>query len=439
MSSLPAHQTPRTAGASPAPQGPRRLQEARGPALVVAPVSGRVIASNPQAAGLLGLAPLAGTVLDAAMPGLSRLRGLLATSRNGYHTRERLVLWTRGGTLALDCEVSLLQVAAGEEPTVLVVALDQACPAGGRAPDEGVIETARDAPSDDASVLRQIALRIRALDAERRERMGEDVIQVERAHAKGPMSDQDQASSAGEKVQEASADPGQTAVPVPPELMARLAHELKTPLSAIAAASEIMRDERFGPIGDARYRGYAADIHMSARHALELIQRMLAAREPDSAATQLEFVEVDLDQLLTSAVSPLRPLAESARLTLDVALAPRLPRVIADATSLRQILLNLLTNALKFTPAGGAIEVTTRHEPQGSVTICVSDNGPGLAPEATRAGGGGRPRPHGGLGIGLPLAHSLAAANGAALEIASEVGRGTRATLTFPRSRVVPV
>ncbi|MEW5962217.1 MAG: HAMP domain-containing sensor histidine kinase [Pseudomonadota bacterium] len=236
------------------------------------------------------------------------------------------------------------------------------------------------------------------------------------------------------------------AVALPPDLVARLAHELKTPLGAIAAASEIMRDERFGPIGDARYRGYAADIHTSARHALDLIGRMLAERTPGAAEPALAFVEVDLNALVSDVLSALRPLAEQSRLTLAGTLAPRLAHVIADVTSLRQILINLLSNALKFTAAGGVIEVTTRQTPVGALEVEVRDEGAGMAeaelsyargesdapkPDTQRAGQG--------LGIGLPLSRALAAANGATLVIASRSGEGTTATLSFPVSRVVPV
>lgn len=232
--------------------------------------------------------------------------------------------------------------------------------------------------------------------------------------------------------------------PLSPDLVARLAHELKTPLSAIAAASEIMRDERFGPIGDARYRGYASDIHNSARHALELVSRMLARRTPGADEPELAFVEIDLAKLIADVVSALRPLAEPAHQSLAATLPPRLPHVIADATSLRQILINLLTNALKFTPAGGAIEVTTRHTPASALEIEVRDQGGGMAaPELAHARGESdaptEPHPHRGLGIGLPLARALATANGATLTIASRIGEGTTATLAFPASRVVPI
>jgi len=234
----------------------------------------------------------------------------------------------------------------------------------------------------------------------------------------------------------------------PPETydFAKLAHELKTPLSAIVAAAEIMRDERLGAIGHDRYREYAADIHDSARHALAVINRMLQGQVSFERA-ELEFAEIDLNAQAERAVSALRPLADEAGLTLQLSLGDRLPLVIADAVSVRQMLLNLLTNALKFTGAGGRIAVATRYEVDGPVALFVADDGPGMSraeiDRALSAGDGAIPQttpiPAAGLGIGLPLVRVLAAANGATLAIESEAGRGTRVTITFARDRVVPV
>lgn len=258
------------------------------------------------------------------------------------------------------------------------------------------------------------------------------------------MSDKAKDAPAASRPEAGDEPPAPAAAALPPDLVARLAHELKTPLGAIAAASEIMRDERFGPIGDARYRGYAADIHNSARHALDLIGRMLAERTQQTTEPTLAFVEIDIHALVADVLSGLRPLAEASRLTLAGTLAPRLPHVIADATSLRQILINLLSNALKFTPAGGVIEVTTRQTQGGTLEVEVRDDGEGMADtELARAQGASdapaAPRAGRGLGIGLPLARALAVANGATLTIASGLGAGTTATLAFPASRVVPV
>ena len=217
-----------------------------------------------------------------------------------------------------------------------------------------------------------------------------------------------------------------------PNHIARLAHELKTPLSAIAAAAEIMRDERLGPIGSERYRGYASDIYESARHALGVIGHMLEAARSDGTPAQLSFAEVDLDDLIRGVVSAMTPLAGEARLGLAAEVGTRLPHVVADPTSVRQMLLNLITNAIKFTAPGGEIRVTASYEGDGPVTLEVRDNGPGI--EATAESAAGK-----GLGLGLPLVKALAAANGADLVIKSLAGQGTAVRIGFRKDRVVPV
>jgi len=217
-----------------------------------------------------------------------------------------------------------------------------------------------------------------------------------------------------------------------------LAHELKTPISAIVAAAEIMRDERLGPLENERYRGYVGDIHDSAAQLLKLIDRLLARRILEQVADELESVEVDVESLIRATASTLQPLAEQAGLTLRVAVNPGIPPLLADPTSLRQILVNLLTNALKFTPRGGEVMIDAHHDPLGHTVITVTDNGPGLSEqELMRALDGVRsqPDPDGrhSIGIGLRLVKALSQANGAEFRLSSTPGHGTRATITFNR------
>lgn len=227
--------------------------------------------------------------------------------------------------------------------------------------------------------------------------------------------------------------------------MSKLAHELRTPLSAIVAAAEIMRDERFGPIGSQQYRGYSADIHDSARHALAVINSMIGHPEPGGNTKPQQFAEIDINALVERTVSVMLPLAEQARLALPIALYPRLPHVIADATSIRQILLNVLTNAVKFTAPGGEVLISTHYVLDGPVRIEVCDTGAGMSEAAIRSSldplhpPEPGPRAEGGLGLGLPLVRELAAANGAEISIESAEGKGTSVTLLFPKNRVIPV
>lgn len=233
--------------------------------------------------------------------------------------------------------------------------------------------------------------------------------------------------------------------------VAKIAHELRTPLSAIVAASEVMRDEQFGPIGDERYRSYAKDIHDSAQHVLNVVNRVLAQRAADPAMEAFAFTDIDVEDLVGGMVSTMKPLAQRAGLSVSGRLenesgddlTGHMPKVIADLTSLRQIMLNLVTNALKFTPDGGRVSVFATHEPGQGLKLGVSDTGIGMQADEVAAALAGEGQSHEGvreergLGIGLSLVRTLATQNGAELAIASEPGEGTIVTVRFPDSRLV--
>lgn len=233
-------------------------------------------------------------------------------------------------------------------------------------------------------------------------------------------------------------------------LVRHMAHELKTPLSAIASAAEIMKDEQLGAIGDERYLRYARDIHESARHALAVIERLLGQPRTQPGELELSFTNLDLNATAAGIVSGLESMARNSGLTLKSELAARLPLVVADATSIRQIVLNLLTNALKFTPPGGNVVLKTARTREGNLTLTVTDTGPGIIAQdlerimadyamAEAPAPLSGHKPGGGLGIGLPLARRLANANGATLTITNRPKSGTQVTLTFPVSRQIPI
>lgn len=291
---------------------------------------------------------------------------------------------------------------------------------------------------------------------------------------------------AGFRAGDQIAQPGTGTADWESDRLARLAHEIKTPLSAIAAAAELMRDERLGSIGDRRYRGYAGDIVEAARHALSVVNRMMAATpdgaawpghsrgEPSAGASQtaatkdhapagtVVVTQLDPNDLVRRTASSLRALIDQARLTLVLELDPTMPDLVADAVALRQILLNLVTNAMRATPAGGRITLRTAHALGQGLTISVADTGCGIeardserrtAQGADGAGTGTAPGAgarldadlglgHGlglGQGLGLPLVRTLAAANGARVTIGSVPGSGTCVEIVFEASRVVPV
>ncbi len=228
--------------------------------------------------------------------------------------------------------------------------------------------------------------------------------------------------------------------------VARLAHELRTPLSAITLLAEIMRDERLGPMGSPKYRGYAADIHQCASHATSVLAGWLeAAGRHLPTGGSLEFVELDPADAVAGAVSALLPLAAQGGVGLYAEIGAGLPRLIADRRSLRQILDNLITNSLKFTPPGGQIAARVAYLPARELVIEIADTGDGMTPaELTRARSSAAPsealrRRSGGTGTGLTLVRALAAAGGARLRVESTLGQGTAVTVTFGSDRLLPV
>jgi two-component system, cell cycle sensor histidine kinase PleC len=227
-------------------------------------------------------------------------------------------------------------------------------------------------------------------------------------------------------------------------LRSKLAHELRTPLGAVIAYAEILKDEHFGPMASDRYKSYARNIHESARHAMAVLEGMLKGEEEASGVPQLTFADIDPARIVEACLLVAEPLAEKAGLALSAEVPPNLPRVVADAVSLRQMLLNLLANAIKFARRGDRVRVTVAYDADGPLRISVVDTGPGME-HADHAAGKGVPRQerrrsaNAGLGLGLPLTRSLATANGAVLAIDSALGRGTCATISFGKDRLVLV
>jgi signal transduction histidine kinase len=392
------------------------------PAWIIDPAKGRVLAANAAGAARLGLRPDAASgTLDAAMPGLVRLRAMVREPLNGGR-REPLIFWTAYGAESLLCNVAAVpeQDAASASALVLVsIASGQpkraALPATPAQTAPVPLATTITPSADDAATMNKIARAIRSGFGGARQEA-----------ATSPADDEPEDAPLDRK-----------------EQVSKLAHELRTPLSAIAAAAEIMKDQRFGTIGNERYRGYTSDIHDNARHALALINRLLGGDAVEDAGNGLQTAELDLNALAESSVSAIRPLAEEAGLKLAHEFHGALPHVTADGTTVKQILFNLLTNAIKFTPRGGDVRVVTGLGYDRSVFVAVQDTGVGMTAETistalkSEVPTNPQRKEAGGHGIGLPLARNLAEANGARLEIDSTPNEGTAVALIFPRDRVV--
>jgi signal transduction histidine kinase len=229
------------------------------------------------------------------------------------------------------------------------------------------------------------------------------------------------------------------------EFLANISHELRTPLNAIIGFSEIMRDEIFGPIGSPQYRTYLRDVLESAQHLLEVINDILDVAKAEAGKLALDEEEIELDRLALLVLRLLEERAVRAGLRLELDVPRELPLLLADERKLKQVLINLFTNAVKFTPPGGEVALRARLALDGDLLIEVVDTGIGIAPEdiATALSPFGQvdgrlSRKYQGTGLGLPLSRALVMLHGGTLLISSAVGRGTTVTVRLPAARLRP-
>ncbi|MGD9502266.1 MAG: sensor histidine kinase [Methyloceanibacter sp.] len=251
----------------------------------------------------------------------------------------------------------------------------------------------------------------------------------------------------------AQASPQEAAKPEPPprreadaaasrlEFLAKVSHEVRTPLNSIIGFAELMLQERFGPIGNKRYKGYVEDIHQSGLYALSLLNDLLDISKIEAGKFELNFTAVDVGEIVEDCAASLQPLAKRARILLRTSLAPDLPTVVADPRRLKQILLNLLTNAIKFTNEGGQV-IVSGSMIEGELRLRVRDNGVGMSKDEIAFAMqpfhqlDTAPRKQTGTGLGLPVTKALTDANRARLVLTSEPGVGTAADVIFPPERL---
>ena len=225
------------------------------------------------------------------------------------------------------------------------------------------------------------------------------------------------------------------------DFLAKVSHEVRTPLNSILGFTELMLQERFGPIGNARYTGYVEDIHQSGLYALSLLNDLLDISKIEAGKFELDFTAVEVPELVEDCVNSLQPLAKRSRIVLRTSLAEKLPCVVADPRRLTQILLNLLTNAIKFTKEGGQVIVSGTMA-DGELRLRVRDNGVGMTKDEIAYAMqpfhqlDTSPRKQSGTGLGLPITKALVDANRARLVLTSEPGVGTSADVIFPAERL---
>ena len=230
------------------------------------------------------------------------------------------------------------------------------------------------------------------------------------------------------------------------DFLANMSHELRTPLNAIMGFSEVMELQILGPLENDRYLSYAHDISTSAQHLLELINDILDISKIEAGKHELVYTDVDLAKVVASSVHVLQGQIDQKQHRFDFHIDAAVPNIFADASAIRQILINILSNAVKFTPENGEIqlEITThknRSEDRPYVCILVSDTGIGIPEDDiekivtpfTQSGNidfAGE----GGTGLGLSIVDSLVRLHGGTLDIRSRLNEGTRISITLPCS-----
>ncbi|MEX0583627.1 MAG: ATP-binding protein, partial [Sneathiella sp.] len=223
------------------------------------------------------------------------------------------------------------------------------------------------------------------------------------------------------------------------KFLATMSHELRTPLNAIIGFSDIMTGEYFGPVGNQKYIEYAKDINHSGRHLLALIDEVLDISAIELGKRKMVMEPVSLPDLLSSCVKAVRQRAESRGIMIAQIVDASLPVISADETAIRQIFLNLLTNAIKFSHSGDKVTLSARAD-KDKVVIAVVDTGDGIKkdqlPNITNPfvkGHSDSHITHEGVGLGLSIVQCFVVAHQGTLNIESEVGQGTRVTVCLPR------
>jgi signal transduction histidine kinase len=228
--------------------------------------------------------------------------------------------------------------------------------------------------------------------------------------------------------------------------LATMSHELRTPLNAVIGFSDMMAQEVFGPIGDPHYAEYAQDIRNSGQHLLAIINDILDMAKIESGKLEMAEAWFALSDLITETLRLLRARARAAGIELMVEMGAELSVLQGDRQLIRQVLLNLYSNALKFTLPGGRVHTEIDRRSDGSVVVRITDTGIGIAPaDLARVL---QPfvqvenylqRRHEGTGLGLPLVKAMIELHGGTFKLDSVLGAGTTATVTFPACRISPL
>jgi two-component system, cell cycle sensor histidine kinase PleC len=226
--------------------------------------------------------------------------------------------------------------------------------------------------------------------------------------------------------------------------LATMSHELRTPLNAILGFSEVMKNELFGPHSVDQYRDYAIDIHSSGQHLLNIINEILDLSRIEAGRYELNEESVELAALADDCRHMLDMRAKAKRINLVAQMERQLPRLWADERAIRQIVINLLANAIKFTPEGGEVVVKVGWTSGGGQYVSIKDNGPGIPEdeipivlETFGRGSQAIKTAEQGTGLGLPIVKALSELHGGQFHLRSKLREGTEVIVTFPAARVM--
>lgn len=272
---------------------------------------------------------------------------------------------------------------------------------------------------------------------------GKMLAQVKIIHNTKPAEDKKQKKKQRLQQKKNAVAPARS-VPFRSDFLAKVSHEVRTPLNSIIGFAEMMKEERLGAIENSRYQGYIRDIYNSGHHALSLINDLLDISKSDAGRLELNFTSVDLSQVIADAVREKQELAQDERVILRTSICDGVAPVMADRQTIDQILLNLLSNAIRFSPPGGQVIISLRKKRSGSIRLRVCDSGSGMSEDDIAQAMNPfqqidtSPRKQIGTGLGLPLTKALAKANHAKFKLKSCPGEGTRIDLIFPADRRGP-
>ncbi|HVH77910.1 MAG TPA: ATP-binding protein, partial [Stellaceae bacterium] len=228
------------------------------------------------------------------------------------------------------------------------------------------------------------------------------------------------------------------------DFLANMSHELRTPLNAIIGFSEMMQNEVLGSVGNPQYRSYVGDIHTSGTHLLQIINDILDLSKAEAGKLTLDETVFDVRDAIRAVAQLSSVRAQEGGLSLSIDIPADVPLLRGDERKTMQVVLNLVTNAIKFSPDGGSINIICRADPHEGLAIAVKDTGIGIATddlgrvlEAFEQVDSSLSRKQQGTGLGLPLVRAMMELHGGRFELNSTVSVGTEAKIVFPRDRLV--